>query len=82
MSGLLEEDQWSFFLVNKLSSFTHIKVITLGAGEEVDDEVVGGACGMGVERIDEVGDRASEGQAAGVYGTSFTAGSLARVCVR
>ena len=30
---------------------------------------------MGVERIDEVGDRVSEGNAAGV---GFTAGSLAR----
>ena len=27
-----------------------------------------------VDRIGEVGDRASEGQAAGVYGAGFTAG--------
>ena len=41
---------------------SHIEGITLGAGEEVD----------------EVGDRASEGQAAGVYGAGFTLRSLAR----
>ena len=29
---------------------------------------------QGVDRMGEVGDRASEGQAAGVYGTGFTAG--------
>ena len=29
---------------------------------------------QGVDRIGEVGDRASEGQAAGVYGAGFTAG--------
>ena len=34
------------------------------------------AC-MGMDGIGEVGDRASEGQAAGVYGAGFTAGSLA-----
>ena len=33
---------------------------------------------MGVDRIGEVGDRASERQAAGVYGAGFTAKSLAR----
>ena len=54
----------------------HIEGITLSAGEEVD-EVAGGAGGMGVDGIGEVGDRASEGQAAGVYGAGFTAGSLA-----
>ena len=32
---------------------------------------------MGVDGIGEIGDRASEGQAAGVYGARFTAGSLA-----
>jgi hypothetical protein len=48
-------------------SLTHIEGITLGAGEEVN-EVVGGASGMGVDRIGEVGDRASEGQAAWEYG--------------
>jgi hypothetical protein len=40
-------------------------LITLGAGEEVD-EVTGGASGMDVDEIGEGGDRASEGQAAGV----------------
>jgi hypothetical protein len=34
---------------------------------------------MGADRIGEVGDRASEGQAAGVYGSGFTTGSLERV---
>ena len=32
---------------------------------------------MGADRIGEIGDRACEGQAAGVYGTGFTAGYLA-----
>ena len=32
---------------------------------------------QGVDGIGEVGDRASEGQAAGVYGADFTAESLA-----
>ena len=36
---------------------------------------------MGVDRISEFGDRTSEGQAAGVYWTDFTAGSLARVYI-
>ena len=45
----------------------HIEGITLGAGEEVD-EVAGRASGMGVDRIGEIGERASEGQAAGVMG--------------
>ena len=31
-----------------------------------------------VDGIGEVGDRASEGQAAGMYGAGFTVGSLAR----
>ena len=57
-------------------NLTHIEGIILCVGEEVD-EVAGGASGMGVDRIGEVGDRASEGQAAGVYGAGFTAGSLA-----
>ena len=57
-------------------SLTHIEGIALGADEEVD-EVARGANGMGVDRIGEVGDWASEGQAAGVYGAGFTAGSLA-----
>ena len=46
-------------------SLAHIEGITLGAGEEVD-EVAGGASGLGVDGIGEVGDRASERQAAGV----------------
>ena len=50
----------------------------MSVGKEVDD-IAQGAGGMGVDGIGEVGDRASEGQAAGVYGTGFTAGSLARV---
>ena len=41
-----------------ISSLTHIEGITLGAGEEVD-EVPGGAGGMGVDGIGEVGDRAN-----------------------
>ena len=41
-------------------SFSHIQGITLDAGEKVD-EVAGGASGMGVDGIGEVGDRASEG---------------------
>ena len=57
-------------------SLTHREGITLGTGKEVD-EVAGGASGMGVDGIGELGDRASEGQAAGVYGAGFTAGSLA-----
>ena len=44
-------------------SFAHIEGIMLGAGEKVD-EVAGGASGMGVDGIGEVGDWASEGQAA------------------
>ena len=56
-----------------ISSLTHIEGITLEAGEEV----AGGAGGMGVDGIGEVGERASEGQAAGVYGAGFTVGSLA-----
>ena len=46
-------------------SLTHIEGITLGAGEEVD-KVAGGASGMGV-----VGDRASEGQDAEMYGAGL-----------
>ena len=46
--------------------FPHIKGIILNAGEEVD-EVAGGASGMGGDWKGEVGDRASEGQAAGEY---------------
>ena len=57
-------------------SLSHIEGITVGAGEEVD-EVAGGASGMGVDRIGKVGDQASEGQGARVYGAGFRAGSLA-----
>ena len=53
-------------------SFSHIEGITLGAGEEVD---AGGASGMSVDRIGEIGDQASEGQAVGVYGAGFTVGA-------
>ena len=59
-SRLLEEARWPFILVDRL----FLEGITLGAGEEVD-KVAGGACGMGVDGICEVGNRASEGQAAG-----------------
>ena len=59
-----------------ISSLAHIEGITLSADEEVD-EVAGGASGMGVDGIGEVDDRASERQAAWVYGAGFTAGSLA-----
>ena len=62
-------------------SFTHTEGIMLGTGEEVD-EVVGGACGMGVNGIGEVVDRASKGQAAGVYKTGLTEGFLARLEVK
>jgi hypothetical protein len=37
-------------------SLAYIEGITLGAGEEVD-EVAGGASGMGVDGIGEIGDR-------------------------
>ena len=37
---------------------------------------------MGMDTIGEVGDRASEGQAIGVYGTDFIVGSLGRVGAR
>ena len=60
-----------------ISSLAHIEGITLSAGEEVD-EAAGGAGGMGVDGIGEVDDRASEEQAAGVYGTGFAAWSLTK----
>ena len=56
-----------------ISSLTHIGGITLGAGEEVD-EVAGGTGGMGEDGIGEVGDWASEGQAAGVHGQDLQQG--------
>ena len=52
-------------------SLAHVEGITLGAGGEVD-EIAGGESGMGVDVIVEVGGRAREGQAAGVYGAGFT----------
>ena len=61
--------------------FTNIEDIALGTWDEVD-EVTGGASGMGVDRIGEVGDRTSGGQAVGMYVAGFTAGSLARVGAR
>ena len=63
--------------VQTVFSLSHIEGITLSAGEEVD-EVAGGASSMGVDRIGEVGNRASEGQVAGMYEAGFTARSLAR----
>ena len=60
LSALLEEDQWPFILVDTVFSLSHTEGIPLGAGEEID-EVSGGAGGMDVDRIGEVGDRASEG---------------------
>ena len=50
--------------------FIHPEGIILGAGEEVD-ESAGGASGIGVDRIVEVCDRTSEGQAVEVYGADF-----------
>ena len=57
-------------------SLAHIDGITLGAREEVD-KVAGKASGMDVDGIGEVGNRTSEGHAAGVYGAGFTAGFMA-----
>ena len=37
---------------------------------------------MGLDRIGEVVDRINEGQAAGMFGTGFAAGPLARVEAR
>ena len=59
-------------------SFNHTEGITLQAGEEVD-EVSRGTSSIGVDRVGEVCGRATEGKAAGMYGTGFTAGPLARV---
>ena len=67
--------------IGQTISSTHIEGITLNAGEEVD-EVAGRAIGTNVNMIGEVGIRVSEGQAAGVYGASCTAGSLAVVGAR
>ena len=51
--------------------FSHIEIITLGAGEEVD-AVTGGASGMGVDRIGEVGNTASEVQATSWCGMFYS----------
>ena len=64
-----------YFSGQAIFSLAHVEGINLGADEEVN-EVAGGASGTGVDRIGEVDDRASEGQAAGVSGAGFTAGSL------
>ena len=70
LEGASCQDCWkktcghSFQCGQTISSLAHIEGITLSAGEEVD-EVTGGAGGKGVDGIGEVGDRASEGQAAG-----------------
>ena len=58
-------------------SLAHIEGIKLGA-----DEVAGGARGMDMDKIGEVGDRANEGQVAGMYETGFTADALARKGIR
>ena len=62
-------------------AFSHIEGIILGASEEID-EVAGEACDRDVDRIGDIGDRASEDHTAGMYGIGFTAGSLARVAAR
>ena len=68
----LFEDEWSFVRAQTILVSPTL-ASHLGTGEEVH-EVAGGAGGMGEDRIGEVGDRASEGKAAGVYGAGFTAG--------
>ena len=50
--------------------FIHIEHVTLSASD------------MGVDTIDEVGDKASKEQAAGVYGADFTLDSPVRVGAR
>ena len=67
LSGFLEE-QWLHFS-NQTFVFL-IDDITQGAGEEVD-VVTRGVSGMGVDRIGEVDDSASEGLDVGVYGTDL-----------
>ena len=62
-------------------SFTHIESIPLDAGEKVD-EIAEGTSDMDVDKVSEIGGRASEGQAAWMYGTSFAARALARVGTR
>ena len=46
-------------------------------GGDKISQVAGKASNMRLYGIGEVGNRASEGQAAGVYGAGFTAGSMA-----
>ena len=53
-----------------ISTLSNIEGITLVADEDIY-EVSGKTSGIG-----EVGDKASEGQDAGVYGVDFAAGSL------
>ena len=45
----------------------------MGSGEKIY-KVTGRASGMGLDRIHKIGDRASEGQAAGVYGAFLQRG--------
>ena len=56
---------WAHDSGQTIFRLAHVEGITLCADEEVD-EVTGGAGGMGVDGIGEVGDRANERQAAGV----------------
>ena len=51
-------------IAQTISSISYTKEITLGAGEEIYEFA-------GFNGIVEVGDKASEGQAAGVYGGRF-----------
>lgn len=71
--GLLEEERWPFILADKLFLvFTHIEGIVLEAGEEVND-VARGTNSIGMYRMDKPCDMANNGQAVGMFGTSFTA---------
>ena len=62
-------------------SVTYMEGITVGVSEAING-ISGGAGDLSVDRIGEVDGRASEGHAAGMYGTAFTAGSLARIRTR
>ena len=61
--------------------FSHIKGITLGAGEEVD-KIAGRTNGMGVDRIGEVVTELVKDRLLFIYRTVFTVESLARVGAR